>query len=128
MGTRRTSTNRATETNHVSVGVGDGSLPFAILLVPRAVHFDPCLSPVRSHAVGFVTVDVESTLTQRFFSHSLDQVDGEVTIPVSEGIGLIVERSVETRTLEPCGRGATSATLKIGSNPVTSHPPVISCN
>ena len=23
---------------------------------------------------------------------------------------------------------ATSATLKIGSNPVTSHPPVMSCN
>jgi hypothetical protein len=34
----------------------------------------------------------------------LRKVDGEIAIPVSKGIGVVVERDLETRTLEPSDR------------------------
>ena len=40
------SANGAAEADHVSVGVGDRALPLAIVLVPRALDFDPRLSPL----------------------------------------------------------------------------------
>jgi len=73
--------NGATEANHVSVGVGDRALPLAIVLVPRAVHFDPRLTPLFSHPVGALTVDLESTVTRRFVTYSLGKMDREVPIP-----------------------------------------------
>ncbi len=85
------SANRATETNHVSVGVGDGTFTLPVLLVPRTVHFDPSPSPILSDSVGVLTVDVEHTVTRTFASFSLGKVDGEVSIPMSEGIGVVVE-------------------------------------
>jgi hypothetical protein len=98
------STNGATETNYVSIGVGDGALPLAIILVARAVHRNPRLSPLLGHPLGFTTVDVENTVTRKFVSCSLRKVDGEIAIPVSKGIGVVVERDLETRTLEPSDR------------------------
>jgi hypothetical protein len=119
---RGASTNRATEANHVAVGVRDGALPFAIVLVPRAVNFDPCLSPVHSHPVGLLTVDVERALTRRIVSFSLGEVDGEVTIPVSEGIGHIVERRLETCTLEPGDRSSHVGNLEDRLEPRDQPP------
>jgi hypothetical protein len=106
------STNRATEANHVSVGVGDGALPFAVVLVPRAVHFDSRLSPIRRHLIGVLTVDVQRTLTRGFVPYNLGQVNSEVTVPVSEGIGLIVERRLEACTLEPGDRASHVVNLE----------------
>jgi hypothetical protein len=57
------SANRATEANHVSVGVGDKSFSFAIILVPEAENFDPSLSPFLSHPISVMAVDVENTVT-----------------------------------------------------------------
>ena len=91
LGRPTASANRATETNHVSVGVGDGTFTLPVILVPRTVHFDPSLSPILSDPVGVLTVDVEHTVTRRLASLSLGKVDREVSIPVSEGIGVVVE-------------------------------------
>jgi hypothetical protein len=51
-----------------------------------------------------MTVDVEKAVARKFVSCSLGKVDREVPIPVSEGIGVIVERHLETRALEPGNR------------------------
>ena len=59
-----------------------------------------------SHPVGFLTVDVEKTVTRKFVACSLCEVDCEVPIPVSKGIGLVVERRLEARTLEPGDRAS----------------------
>jgi len=121
----RASAKRATEANHVSVGVGDGALPLAIILVPRAVHFDPCLSPLLGHPVGFLTVDVEKAVTRKFVVCSLSKVDCEVPIPVSEGVGVTVERRLEARTLEPGDRashiGDLENRLEPRDQPSTGH-------
>jgi hypothetical protein len=95
------SANGATEANYVSVRVGYGALPLAILLVTRAVHFNPRLPPLLGHAVGIVTVDVENTVTRKFVSASLGKVDGEISIPVSKGVGVVVDRHLEARPFEP---------------------------
>jgi hypothetical protein len=106
------SANGATEANHVSVGVGDGALPLAMILVPRAVHVDPRPSPFLSHPVGVLTVDVENTVTRKFVSRSLGKMDCEVPIPVSEGIGVIVERQPEACTLETGDRASHTGDLE----------------
>ncbi len=99
------SANGATEANHISVGVGDRALPLAIVLIAQAIHFDPYLSPLLSHPVGVLTVDVQSTVTRRFVSYSLGKMDGEALIPVGKGIGVIMERpeSPNARTKRPNG-------------------------
>ncbi len=100
------SANRATEANHVSVGVGDGALPLAIVLIPQAIHFDPHLSPLLSHTVGILTVDIESTVTRRFVSYSLGKMDREIPIPVNKGVRFIVEGHPEAQTLKPNDRAS----------------------
>ena len=67
-------------------------------------------------------------MTREFVSGSPGKVDGEVPIPVSEGIGVIVNRYGEAQTLEPRDRASHIGDLEIGSNPVTNHFPVMSCS
>src|ERR1700728_2624452 len=78
--------NGATEANHVSVGVGDGSPSLAMVLVPGPVHLDRRPFPFLGHAIGVLTVDVEHTVTRKLVPNSLGKMDREVSIPVSEGI------------------------------------------
>ena len=64
-------------------------------------------------------------MTRRFVSYSLGKVDREVTIPVSEGIGVIVERHLEACTLEPGDRasniGDLENWLEPRDQPITRH-------
>jgi hypothetical protein len=103
---RRGLSKRATEPNDVSVRVGSPSLPLSIVLVLRAIHIDACLAPFVSYAISLLAVDVESTMTRDFTSHSLCQVDSEIPVPMSEGIRVIVERHLEARPLEPSDRAS----------------------
>ena len=116
---------RTTETNHVSVGVGDGAFSFSIVLVLGSFHVDPHLRPVLSHAVGVLTVDVEKTVSRHFFSHSLGEMDRQVPIAVCEGIAAIVERHFEACALEPGNRasqvGDLENRLKPGDQPSPRH-------
>ena len=93
--------NGTSEADHISVRVGDGALPLAVVLVSRAGDFDPCLPPILGHSVGVLAVDVENTVTREIFFPSLGKVHREVSIPVSERICVIVDRHFEARTLEP---------------------------
>jgi len=98
------SANGATEANHVSVGVGGGALPLAKFLILGAVHVDTRPSPFLSYPIGVLTVQVEDTVTRKVIPSCLSKMDREVPIPVSEGIGVIVEGHVETCTFEPGNR------------------------
>jgi hypothetical protein len=64
-------------------------------------------------------------LTRRFVSYTFGKVDREVTIPVSEGIGVIVERHLEACTLEPGDRpsniGDLENWLKPRDQPIALH-------
>ena len=100
------------EAKDVSVRVGDGALSLSVILVLGAVHFDLSLPPLVGHPVGLLAVDVESTVTRRFAAASVRKVDREVAIPMGEGIGVIVERHVESGTLEPGGRAGHVGNLE----------------
>jgi hypothetical protein len=63
----------------------------AIGLVLRAGRLDPCLSELLCHAVGVLTMEVQSTVAGVFVACRLGQVNREVPIPVSEGVGVIVD-------------------------------------
>ena len=52
-------TNGRAESDDIPIRVGDRSLPLAIILVPRAVHFEPRLSPLFRYLVGVLTVDIQ---------------------------------------------------------------------
>jgi hypothetical protein len=106
MDARIGSANGATEANHIAIGIGDRTLSLAVVLVPRAIDFDPHLSPLVSHSVGVLAVEVESTVTRRFVFRSLGQVDREITVPVSESVGAIVEPHFEAGVLEPGDRAS----------------------
>ena len=56
--------------------------------------------------------DVESTVTRRLVRYSLGEVDREVTIPVGEGIRVIVERHLESCTFEPGDRASKIGDLE----------------
>jgi hypothetical protein len=49
------------------------------------------LSPLVSYPVGVLTVDVERTLAGRFVAFCFGEVDREVSLPVREGIGVVME-------------------------------------
>ena len=89
-----------------------GALPLAVVLVPRAIHFDARLSPLLSHAVGLLTVNVERTVTRKFVSYNLGKVDREVPISTSEGIGVVVERRFEACPFEPGDRASHVSDLE----------------
>ena len=100
----RMSVNGATETDHISVGVGDGTLPLAVVLVSRAVDFDPRLYPLLGHPIGVLAVQIQRTVTRTLVSCCAGKVDREVSIPVSERIGVIVQRRLKARSLVPGDR------------------------
>src|ERR1700733_14742233 len=100
------STDGRAESDDIPVWVRDGSLPLAVILVPRAVHFEPRLSPLLCYLVGVLTVNVDSPLSRKFVSDSLGKVNREVPVPVGEGIAVIVERHPEARILEPSDRSS----------------------
>ena len=91
----------ATEADHVPVGVGDGALPLAMVLVTRTVDVNPHLSPLLGRPVRILTVEVKDTVTRKFVSGHLGQVDREIAFSMREGVGVVMQRRLETCTGEP---------------------------
>jgi hypothetical protein len=111
---RSDSANRAAEANYIAVGIGDGALPLAIILIPRAIYSDSRLSPLFGHPVSLSTVEVKSAVTWNFVVFWLGEVDRKIAVPMSDGIGVIVKRDIETRSLEPGGRAGYVGDLEDG--------------
>jgi hypothetical protein len=70
------------------------------------MHIDARLTPFVPHKVSFLTVHVKSTVTGDFISHGLSKVDSEIPVPMGEGVGVIVERDLEPRSLVPSDRAS----------------------
>jgi hypothetical protein len=70
------------------------------------MHIDAALTPFVSNPVNFLTVDVKSTLTGKFVTSSLCEVDCEIPVPMRKGIGVIMEGHLEARPLEPGDRSS----------------------
>ena len=95
---RHFSANQTAEANHVSVRVGDGALPPAVVFVAGSVDFDLRFAPLLGHSVGILTVHIESPMTSESVGFGVSKVDREVPITMSKGIGVVVERDLETST------------------------------
>jgi hypothetical protein len=102
---------------YADVDLDANSGPVVLVLAPEPSTSTPPVSNPQP-PVGFLTVDVDSTVTRRFVVCSLGRVDREVTIPVSECISVILQRQFESCALEPPPtERATSATLKSTRTP-----------